>query len=409
MELHDRKLFVHPLGFDREWYLLQNPDVAGAGVDPLDHYLTFGAVEGRDPNAFFDSAWYLAQNPDVPAGTNPLVHFLHRGMTEGRRPNRLLPANLVVQDVPKVDHFAPGAGSAGSELFNAFWHGPPLSAFHWACLNSFVRLGHRVHLYSYQQLEVPPGVERVDAGEIIAPQNLFFFNNDKLSRPDVGPFTDVFRFKLLFTKGGWWVDADVLCNQREFPECRYAWAVEEPPKSATTSQLNYIGTSQIKFPKDDPIVKELYRQCSARFIRMKVREEIGPRLLTEVLTKRETPAGHFGTNKEFYPIKWLEALKLWMPQFNDEVSTKSRTAYFVPCWGSLASYVGIDLNRNAPAGSYMADVFGRLASDRVRREPAYSNEEISFLVRDWLLKIQWAIEELSSSTELPALEFLGLD
>lgn len=35
--------------FDAAWYLQAYPDVAGAGLDPLDHYLKFGRYEGRLP------------------------------------------------------------------------------------------------------------------------------------------------------------------------------------------------------------------------------------------------------------------------------------------------------------------------------------------------------------------------
>ena len=38
------------LGFDREFYLNQYPDVAAAGVDPLQHYLNRGRSEGRAPS-----------------------------------------------------------------------------------------------------------------------------------------------------------------------------------------------------------------------------------------------------------------------------------------------------------------------------------------------------------------------
>jgi hypothetical protein len=37
--------------FDDEWYLRQNTDVASAGMEPLRHYVEFGAKEGRAPNA----------------------------------------------------------------------------------------------------------------------------------------------------------------------------------------------------------------------------------------------------------------------------------------------------------------------------------------------------------------------
>ena len=44
--------------FDPDWYLLNYPDVAAAAVDPLRHYLEYGAAEGRNPGPFFDGAWY---------------------------------------------------------------------------------------------------------------------------------------------------------------------------------------------------------------------------------------------------------------------------------------------------------------------------------------------------------------
>jgi len=61
------------------------PDVRVAGVDPLMHYLQYGATEGRDPGPLFDSQSYLRRYPDVQrAGINPLLHYLRHGTAEGR-------------------------------------------------------------------------------------------------------------------------------------------------------------------------------------------------------------------------------------------------------------------------------------------------------------------------------------
>ena|GEM_PF-2838791 len=71
--------------FDREWYLEQNPDVNAAGMDPILHYIEFGASEGRDPSPSFSTYTYLLANPDVlAAGVNPLLHFILHGAKEGR-------------------------------------------------------------------------------------------------------------------------------------------------------------------------------------------------------------------------------------------------------------------------------------------------------------------------------------
>ncbi len=85
-------LSLHPTvaadGFDRDFYLLANPDVASAGMNAFQHYDTYGAHESRNPNAFFDTAAYLANNPDVAAAhVDPLDHYHQYGWHEGRDPS----------------------------------------------------------------------------------------------------------------------------------------------------------------------------------------------------------------------------------------------------------------------------------------------------------------------------------
>lgn len=72
-------------GFDIDFYNRRNPDVAATRQDPLEHYLTSGWKEGREPSAGFQGQAYLQAHPDVKAaGVNPLVHFLDHGLAEGR-------------------------------------------------------------------------------------------------------------------------------------------------------------------------------------------------------------------------------------------------------------------------------------------------------------------------------------
>ena len=86
----DKRLIANSSLFDRTWYLERYGDVRSAGVDPIWHYLAYGASEGRDPGPDFDSNWYLTQNQDVRrAEMNPLVHYLRHGQSEGRQPRPL--------------------------------------------------------------------------------------------------------------------------------------------------------------------------------------------------------------------------------------------------------------------------------------------------------------------------------
>lgn len=86
-EHHD---LVRPY-FDAAYYLAANPDIRGAGIDPLDHFLLQGWREGRAPGHVFDVGYYLANNPDVAAaGINPVLHYVWEGKAEGRLARRPL-------------------------------------------------------------------------------------------------------------------------------------------------------------------------------------------------------------------------------------------------------------------------------------------------------------------------------
>ena len=66
--------------FDRVWYLQNNPDVAAAAADPIRHYVSHGAGEGRDPSPAFNTRRYTALVPDVElSGINPFAHFILHG------------------------------------------------------------------------------------------------------------------------------------------------------------------------------------------------------------------------------------------------------------------------------------------------------------------------------------------
>lgn len=97
--------------FDTAWYLDQNPDVAQAGLDPLQHYLEQGAWELRNPNPLFDSDWYLETNPGI-GELNPLVHYVASGAA--RDPHPLFDSRLYVET-----HGAPTPGMTPLEDFLA--------------------------------------------------------------------------------------------------------------------------------------------------------------------------------------------------------------------------------------------------------------------------------------------------
>lgn len=76
--------------FDASWYKQTYPDVEASGIDALDHYIRFGAAEGRDPSIVFDTAFYLSQFSELdPRAVNPLCHYILIGEKAGAWPNPL--------------------------------------------------------------------------------------------------------------------------------------------------------------------------------------------------------------------------------------------------------------------------------------------------------------------------------
>ena len=71
--------------FNKKWYAKRY--LLGQNVDPIEHYLQEGWVNGYNPSKKFDTKFYLSKYPDIArAGINPLLHYLQKGKNEGRQP-----------------------------------------------------------------------------------------------------------------------------------------------------------------------------------------------------------------------------------------------------------------------------------------------------------------------------------
>jgi GT2 family glycosyltransferase/predicted nucleic acid-binding Zn-ribbon protein len=145
----------HPL-FDSRWYLEQYRDeVMQPGANPLSHFLRYGSELQCWPNPLFDTAWYLQQNPDVAAaGLNPLLHFVAKGCAEGRKPNPYFDPKWYLQQHPELaaanvnplSHYLAVGEAAGfppSPLFDPPWYARQCAA---AMAGGFGPLAHYLHV-----------------------------------------------------------------------------------------------------------------------------------------------------------------------------------------------------------------------------------------------------------------------
>ncbi len=105
-----------------------------------------------------------------------------------------------------------------NHIIHGLWIGKTLSALELLTINSFIRFGHEFHLWVYEKpiTILPPKTVLRDAEQIISAHEVYkrkkddpvlAFGKGSFSTP----FSDLFRYKLLYEEGGWWVDMDVTC------------------------------------------------------------------------------------------------------------------------------------------------------------------------------------------------------
>jgi hypothetical protein len=143
--------------------------------------------------------------------------------------------------------------SASLPVINSLWIGQ-LSPLEHLCLQSFTAQGHPFHLYTYEPIDnVPPGVTLQDAAKIL-PASKIFRNQRGQGKGSLAAFSDLFRYKLLLERGGWWVDTDVFCLKPFDFSAPYVFGAEDKP----------VASGIIKMPGGCTLARQCYE--SARHV-----------------------------------------------------------------------------------------------------------------------------------------------
>jgi hypothetical protein len=94
----------------------------------------------------------------------------------------------------------------GNAVIQGLWVGEQISNFHRLCIESFLRNGHCFVLYTYGPVKnLPSGVVFKDANKIVPSSLIYQYDGSYAG------FSDLFRNKLLYSQGGWYVDLDIFC------------------------------------------------------------------------------------------------------------------------------------------------------------------------------------------------------
>lgn len=148
----------------------------------------------------------------------------------------------------------------------SLWIGSPLSILEQLSIASFLANGHPFHLYTYDEIgNVPNGTVVLDANEIMPPPE---------PGTVIAAFSDLFRYKLLIDKGGWWVDTDIICLK--------PFVFPDAPIRACYESKAYVSSNVLYAKESSYILKELYRRATGIGVNCEW-GIIGPKLLTKVL------------------------------------------------------------------------------------------------------------------------------
>gem|GEM_PF-336480 len=83
------KIILKSKKFDFSWYRKEYSEVEKMGINPIMHYLEYGAKKNFNPSFDFQTKWYIEKYLDVSNSMNPFVHYLLYGINEGKLPKPL--------------------------------------------------------------------------------------------------------------------------------------------------------------------------------------------------------------------------------------------------------------------------------------------------------------------------------
>ncbi len=285
-------------------------------------------------------------------------------------------------------------------VFQTFWYGSALSPYEMFCLRSFVDHGHHVDLYTYDHaLEVPAGVTRRDAAEVLPQTDVFVYQHDGFGKGSPSAFSNVFRYQLLRDRGGWWIDTDVVCLTAAVPPVTEAYFARQ--------DADFVAPGTMYFAAGHPVPSQCLEQVLAlgRNVRW---GDGGPKTFTRVLTETSL-IEHAEAPVSCYPVHFTEALGLLRPERAAELTARLGEATFLHVWNSTLTAGGVDKHLLPPVssvlrdlierhpvtgwrGEYHADTFDRELA--LARDLAYTRQQYD-IVREAQLRAEQQVTDMS--------------
>lgn len=222
--------------------------------------------------------------------------------------------------------------------FGSLWVGRPLSNIEKTCLSSFVYHNHKFTLFVYDMnLEVPSGVVKEDANQIIDSSKIFKTDNS------YGPFADMFRYKMLQQTNLTWTDTDNICLKDNWDFSEYLFGMQGGPHKIVANGL-------LRAPKDSKFVSDLV-EISNEFDKDRiVWGEIGPQLVTAKI-KEYRLEEYIQKPRVFYPVNYWEWKWIFEPDYKTRVLSLSSKSHTLQIWNQMLNREGYNNNMFKPGSA----------------------------------------------------------
>ncbi len=208
-----------------------------------------------------------------------------------------------------------------------------LNALHKYCLATFVKFGYEVHLYSYSISSVDiEGVVLINASEILDYNEKYLYvKNSFFEGNPIALLSDLFRIELLYKKGGWWIDTDVICLRR-FDIINKSFVIG----CESEDQLN----NAVLFSIPHGAVISYIRSMAWRSMMSKNMKwgDVGPKLFSSLLNFKDDII-QIETTSSFYPISPQAVPFIFLFKMNIDFNVGCfKNAYFLHIYESTLRY-----------------------------------------------------------------------
>lgn len=250
-----------------------------------------------------------------------------------------------------------------NKIVQGLWLGPQLGIFEQMCILSFINCGHEFHLYIYERTPktskdnediipkkmhgIPNGCIKKDGNEIVSEDDIFYYSEKQSlsGKKRITAFSNLFRYKLLHDKGGYWVDLDMICLRPFNFQREYVFSSE------WTGSKQQVNAGVMKCPAKCDFAKYCYEYCENKDKSQIQWGELGPKLVEKGVEK-------FSLHKYvqpwevFCPMKYNDINKALDPY----IYNISNKWYAMHLWNELWNKQERKLNKSMISMRFIAQV-----------------------------------------------------